>query len=98
MVRPSVAVVVVLAGLMLASSAVSQGREGFIGSFNDPAIDYLHAPLTDRVSTLARRLDDGSAHLTFDSNTGYLLSVLQQLEIALIRNSSSIRKPACRPP
>jgi hypothetical protein len=101
-VRLSVTAALALAGVVLASAAISQGREGFIGSFSDPAIDYLHAPLTDRVSTLARRLEDGSAGLTFDSRSGYLPSVLRQLEIALdsqvlVYSQTSLQAPMIGP-
>jgi hypothetical protein len=80
------------------SVAVQQGRDAFIGSINDPAIDYLHAPLTDPVSRLASAIEDGKTSLTFDAATGYLASVLQQLDVpvesqVLVTSQTSLQAP-----
>src|SRR5579864_4098131 len=60
---------------------LGQRPDGFVGSFRNPAIDYYGNPTADAVSDLARRLDEGAAHLTFDPATGYLKSVLETLKV-----------------
>lgn len=81
-----------------ASTMVGQGRDGFIGSFSDPAIDYANAPLADPVSSLARALDEGRTSLAFDARTGYLPSVLERLHISvdsqvLVYSQTSLQAP-----
>jgi hypothetical protein len=58
-----------------------QARDGFTGSFKDPAIAYETAPLTDAITRLDRSLADGSARLTFDPTRGYLPAVLRALSV-----------------
>jgi hypothetical protein len=92
----------IVAGLLhaavLSSVAVQQRRDAFTGSMTDPAIDYLHAPLTDPVSKLAAAIADGSAQLTFDAGTGYLMSVLRRLDVpvesqVLVYSQTSLQGP-----
>ncbi|HEY7286479.1 MAG TPA: hypothetical protein VH497_13600 [Vicinamibacterales bacterium] len=61
----------------------AQSRDGFTGSFKDPAIEYETRPLADAVARLDRQLAGGSATLTFDPARGYLTAVLQALSIPL---------------
>jgi hypothetical protein len=51
----------------------------FLGSADDPAIQYSAGPLNNVVDDLSRRLQDGSAALTFDGRSGYLRSALDAL-------------------
>ena len=48
-----------------------------------PVIGYSTNPPTDPVSRLQQKLDDGELGLQFDAGTGYLNSLLQQLEISV---------------
>ena len=54
----------------------------FMGSADDPAIRYSTAPLDNIVEDLNRRLQEGTAQLTFDGRSGYLRSVLDALGLA----------------
>ncbi|MDR1988647.1 MAG: hypothetical protein LBQ09_00280 [Acidobacteriaceae bacterium] len=60
-----------------------QPGRGFTGSFQAPAIDYQQAPLADAVSQLARRVDAGDVHLSYDEHSGYLSSVLRELGVSV---------------
>jgi hypothetical protein len=53
----------------------------FLGSPDDPAIQYSTAPLDNVVDDLNRRLQDGSARLTFEGRSGYLRSVIDALQL-----------------
>jgi hypothetical protein len=46
-----------------------------------PAIEYASRPTADPIVELNRRIDEGSARLTFDEDTGYLRSVLEALRV-----------------
>ena len=70
------AAVVAPAGL---SSA--QGALAFRHPVDHPAIAYTTAPLADAVSILNRQLESGAARLRFDPGSGYLLSLLDALEV-----------------
>lgn len=52
-----------------------------MGSADDPAIQYSTRPLDNVVEDLNRRLESGSASLTFDGRGGYLASVLDALAL-----------------
>jgi len=62
-------------------TAVAQRRDVFVASRDEAAIRYSTAETSDAVTALNRRLDDGSASLTFDNTSGYLLSVLKALNV-----------------
>lgn len=53
----------------------------FMGSADDPAIAYSTAPVNNVVDDLNRRLQDGSAVLTFDGRSGYLQSLIDALRL-----------------
>jgi hypothetical protein len=53
----------------------------FLGSADDPAIQYSTATPRNLVDDLNRRLQDGSAQLTFEGWSGYLSSVLDGLHL-----------------
>ena len=62
--------------------SVSAQRGGmFLGSPEDPAIAYSTAPLSNAVSEINKKLQDGGAQLTFDGRSGYLRSALTALDI-----------------
>jgi hypothetical protein len=69
--------------VLAASVTVAQRRDAFVGSRNDPAIQYATAPTSDAVTMLIRRLEAGTVRLSFDPVSGYLRSVLDALEIPL---------------
>jgi len=71
-----------LCALSLSLRGVSAQAGGlFLGSADDPAIQYSTAPPRNLVDDLNRRLQDGSARLTFDGRSGYLGSALQALNL-----------------
>jgi hypothetical protein len=55
----------------------------FQGSANDPAIQYLTAPLSNVVDSLNQKLQAGGNPLTFEGRSGYLRSALAALEIPI---------------
>ncbi len=59
----------------LAQSVLAQG------SFEQEPINYSSAPVSDPISRLQQQIDDGTVAMTFDSDFGYLKSVLQALNI-----------------
>jgi len=78
------------AGAVLATVAVlslrplgAQRGGMFLGALTDPAIAYATAPTDTIVDHLNRRLDDGSARLTFDGRGGYLGAALEALQLPL---------------
>jgi len=82
--RPVCAMVV--AGVWCAAirppSVLDAQRGGmFQGSADDPAIAYATAPVSNVVEQLNRRLQDGSAGLTFAGRSGYLQSAIEALQV-----------------
>src|SRR5438034_7362632 len=68
--------------------SVSAQRGGmFLGSREDPAIAYATAPLNNAVVEINKKLQDGSAQLTFDGRSGYLRAALDALDIPVGRAS-----------
>ena len=77
---------VVGAGIVCAAGWAPAGlwaqRGGmFLGSADDPGIQYSTAPLSNAVDELNRRLQDGSARLTFEGRSGYLRSAIDALKL-----------------
>ena len=72
---------------MLCAAAWSPPRLGaqrggvFMGSADDPAIAYSTAPVNNVVDDLNRKLQDGSAGLTFEGRSGYLASAIDALKL-----------------
>lgn len=79
---PTSAVVlfVVLASVYAAALA-AQRTDAFVLSRDHPAIAYSKSPVTDRIEDLNTRLRDGRLRLTHQSQSGYLRSTLDALEI-----------------
>jgi len=74
-------VVIIGATLVALSAGQLTERPLVDGSLAHPAIGYFSRPTTDPVAGLKRRLDEGTARLTFDEGTGYLRSVLDALHV-----------------
>ena len=74
-----------LLGTALAALSAGQLTERPLvdGSLAHPAIGYFSRPTTDPVAGLKRRIEDGTARLTFDEATGYLRSVLEALHVPI---------------
>lgn len=79
-VRVLVVVVVALAALWSAR-AVAQRQDALLVSRDHPALEYSATPLNDAVSALNARLAAGTARLTFEPGTGYLKSLLTELQL-----------------
>jgi len=66
-------IVLIMMGLALAS--------GQTLPLDHPAIGYSSLPLTDPVTELSRKIEQGQVRLAFDPVTGYLPAVLKALDI-----------------
>jgi hypothetical protein len=65
-----------------APSGLGAQRGGlFLGSADDPAIAYSTAPVHNVLDDLNRRLQEGSARLTFAGRSGYLQSAIDALTL-----------------
>jgi hypothetical protein len=79
---PTVAAVVVAAGLALDVAGLRAQRGGVFSESRDhPAIKYSSQPSTDRIGALAEKLEQGGPRLTFNPDSGYLGSVLEALDV-----------------
>lgn len=78
----AVAGLVAAAGWAPARLAAQRGGM-FLGSADDPAIQYSTAPLDNVVDDLNRTLEDGSARLTFQGRSGYLRSAIEALKLPI---------------
>ena len=74
------AAVGVVAALSVATLA-GQRRGVFIESRDHPAIRYSDGPLRDAVTALAQAVQTGDTELAFEPTTGYLLAVLEALDV-----------------
>src|SRR5579862_1476222 len=73
-----IAIGVLLAGACAAAYEELGGT--FDGSLDHPAIGYKQ-PSNDAVAALNRKIQEGSVHLQYEENTGYLRSVLEALHV-----------------
>jgi hypothetical protein len=71
------------APIAVAVCLAAQGRDGFLGSFKNPAIAYETGPLTDAATRLGEAIANGSKRLSFDRERGYLPSVLEALSVPI---------------
>src|SRR4051812_11550726 len=74
----------ILVFLLVAVAAISlagQRRDAFQVSADHPSIAYSKGAVRDRVAQLDRKLEAGTARLTFDATAGYLPSVLAALNV-----------------
>ncbi|OYP33990.1 hypothetical protein CGZ80_17005 [Rhodopirellula sp. MGV] len=51
-------------------------------TYEQPPIDYLNAEVHDRVAVLIEKIESGEATLKYDSQFGYLKSILEALDIS----------------
>jgi hypothetical protein len=72
-------VALALCALTSALAAGQLAERPLRGINGHPAIAYTTRPTHDAVAALNRRLADGTAHLSFDADNGYLRSVLDAL-------------------
>jgi hypothetical protein len=72
---------ILLAGIFLAAIVVKPQEPA--PSRNHPAIDYSSNDLHDPVSNLARKIQNGEVQLKFDSESGYLRSLLDALNVPI---------------
>jgi hypothetical protein len=70
---------VVLAGAGMVLRAQRSGA--FMGSADDPAINYAKSPLNNAVVEVNRRLQDGRLRFAFDGRSGFLQSALEALQL-----------------
>jgi len=74
------AAVLCVIGLSMGRASAQAGGL-FLGSADDPAIQYATAAPRNLVDDLNRRLQEGSARLTFEGRSGYLRSALDALNL-----------------
>jgi len=70
-----------LFALAVWSTLHAQGGSAFMGSVDDPAINYSSTRLNNIVEDANRRLEQGAARLTFEGRGGFLQSALDLLQI-----------------
>jgi len=77
--------VAILTGGLLMTLAVARGDLGgmFGGGLQHPAVQYYTRPVTNAVSELNRKLQDGTVQLKYDGPQGYLRSLLAALNIPI---------------
>jgi len=71
-------------------------------AFDHKSIDYIHGPVDDPVSRLAKRMEKGEAKLEYDPKWGYLPSLLKNLGInrdsqVLVFSKTSFQAPRISP-
>jgi len=69
--------------LCVGVTVVGQRRDAFVASRDEAAIRYSTGETSDLVTDLNRRLEAGTATLTFDETSGYLRSVLKALNVPI---------------
>ena len=79
--QSAICIAAVLVGAIFVVAADQLTERPLIGALAHPAIAYNTRPTHDPVADLKRRLDDGSAQLTFDEGSGYLRSALTALQV-----------------
>ncbi len=83
--RPTVAVAVAVAvaavAVVLAQGLAAQYEASYFDATEHAAIRYGVEPFDDPVARLARQLQSGARHLTFDDRWGYLPSLLETLGV-----------------
>src|SRR6266567_3454078 len=80
-----VVLVATIAGALHVATAVPMGQlaeRPIAGVVAHPAIGYYTQPTEDAVAEVNRRIGDGSAHIGFDEESGYLRPVLAALHLS----------------
>ena len=90
--------IVFAAFALVTAAATAQRRDAFVENRDHAAIAYSTAPLSTAVTSLNRRVQDGSVKLAFEPGTGYLRSLLQALDVpvesqALVFSQTSFQAP-----
>src|SRR5262249_9654205 len=75
----AIAAVIGSAAIVVATSQIAE--RPLINASTHPAIKYTTEPTQDVVAQLSRRVEDGSASLSYDAATGYLKPVLDALHV-----------------
>lgn len=79
--RVSVVAAVVALAALWSALTLAQRQDALLVSRDHPALEYSATPLHDAVSALNARLAAGTARLTFEPGTGYLKSLLAELQL-----------------
>ena len=84
-----------------AHAQIAVRNQGYI-PFSDAPINYRSNDLNDPVARLQQQIERGSAHLEFDSDHGYLQSVLKLLDVpidsqTLVFSKTSFQYPKISP-
>ncbi|MCA9430721.1 MAG: hypothetical protein KC940_09465, partial [Candidatus Omnitrophica bacterium] len=84
-------------GVLLIAVLLPCSAPAFI-SFEEPPIDYSKTEPTDPVFQLAKRIENSEVELEYDSDKGYLPSILKLLNIpvssqALVFSKTSFQAP-----
>ena len=74
--------ITILLILILLAAIVVKSQDP-VPSRHHPAIGYLSSNLKDPVTDLARKIQNGEVQLTFDSQSGYLRSLLDALKVPI---------------
>src|SRR5262245_60321022 len=69
----------VLAGTRMSLDAQRSGT--FMGSPDDPAINYARAPLNNAIVEINRQLQEGRPRFAYDARSGFLQSALEALQL-----------------
>jgi hypothetical protein len=94
--------VLLLLGLIdPAHAQIAVRNQGYI-PFSEPPINYRTAEVTDPVTQLQRKLEQGATHLDFEPEHGYLRSVLKLLDVPvdsqmLVYSKTSFQYPKISP-
>jgi hypothetical protein len=74
-----------IVGLVMLSVAFAFGgyKDAFAPDIDSPPIEYGTRAVTDAVSQLNMKIQQGKVHLRFDDQQGYLRSVLEALEVPI---------------
>jgi hypothetical protein len=98
----TLAVLLTLTATVASVARTQNLAEEFFADIDHPAIGYQATPPTDPVAQLARRIEAGSASLTYDEKTGYLPSLLRALDIPVasqlaVFSKTSLQRPLISP-
>jgi hypothetical protein len=101
---PFIAGVTVLLAMMVITNTSVRGQlqDTFFDGVGRPEIAYTTRPLTDRVSDLNRRIQNGGVSLAFEPGHGYLRSLLKVLNIPIesqlaVYSKTSVQSPLISP-
>ena len=91
-----------LAAIATAQQPSANAYEPDAVELDHPAIAYRLMARTDAITTLNQRLLAGTARLTFDGPSGYLRSLLQQLDVPIdsqmaVYSKTSLQSPLITP-